>query len=197
MIFDFPEIKAKFEKQANIHLRQKIYEKAPLISNIGKRYQHEGKGMQYETKEGTKKTVEYKQFETTTTIKREDVRSLKLPQIVQQLEEMAEEFAADMERTAFDSLNKELESAGQTMGAKPFTHDTFLEALDKLEIDFDEATKQPLLPKLYVGPELAKQLAKEMPEWEKNEEYSKKYNDLIKKKYDEWLLRKNDRELAE
>jgi hypothetical protein len=79
---------------------------------------------------------------------------------------------------------------------KPFTFDHFLEALEKMLIDFDE-DGNPFMPSILISPEDWERIKSDFPKWDTDPENKKKIQSIINKKRDEWYDRESHRKLVD
>ena len=104
-----------------------------------------------------------------------------------------------MARGMFASISQAVQEVGNVTDAagKLFTFDNFLETIEKIQIDFDEKTKQPHMPTLFMHPSQWEKIKNKFPEWGKNKEYTKRFEIIMKEKYKEWYDRENNRKLVD
>jgi hypothetical protein len=199
MLPDFPSIKSQLQTLVSKRLQYRVRAGDPVVAMIGHSIQHEGDRRIYGTVEGKQKELDYKKLESSFSISGDEIKSLTLVDIIKRIDKAAEEMSGHMARTIFTTINQVTEEAGTIIdgGGKPFTFETFLEALDKVGIDFDEETKQPHMPALVMSPDLFAKIKDKIPEWEKNEEYTRRFNEIMKQKYEEWYARECNRKLVD
>lgn len=199
MLPDFPSIKSDLINLVNRRLIHHALMGAPAVAIMRHSVQHEGDRMIYSTVEGKRKEVDYKRVESSFKISRDEIKTLTVEEIIKRIDATAKEFADKMERGIFSTIAQATKEAGTDIdyGGKPFSFETLLTALDTISIDFDEETKQPDMPALFIGPELYEKIKDKLPEWEKNEEYKKRWDEVLKRKYEEWYARESNRKLVD
>lgn len=199
MLPDFPRVKSDLSKLVARRLRRATKLGDPIIAMIGESFQHEGDGMIYSTVEGHQKEVHYRKIESSFSISRDEIKSLTVADIVQRIDAAAQELSGQMARAMFTAIEQSSKEAGTEIdhGGKPFSPEVLFEALEKMSIDFDEETGQPLMPSFVVSPKLAAKIRGKLPEWEKNEGYKKRHADIMKRKYQEWYARESNRKLVD
>jgi len=198
MLPDYPKIKEKIHKSVNDHIR-KLSEQDSFMSTIKAEHHLEGNKMCSITEDGVRDETPYQEFKSEFEIKREDILLKGGPGIlIEQAQNVAEEIKKSKSKMIFDKLNEITEHTGNVVQGKGalLNPDMLLEALSKLYIDFDEDGK-PSMPSLVVSPEMYAKLQAKIPEWDKNEEYRKKYNDLMEQKKKEWNDRESYRKLVD
>jgi len=199
MLPDFPSILAELDKLINKRLRDRVRMGHPIISKGHHTTQHEGDRMIFGTVNGTQKEMDYKEFESVLRISREEIKSLSIDDIIKKIDAIAEEMTGNMARMMYSNIEQITKEAGTAIdqGGKPFTFETFLEALERIWIDFDEETGQPHMPTLVVPPALYTKIREKLPEWENNLEYKKRFEELMKWKLKEWHDRESNRKLVD
>ena len=118
--------------------------------------------------------------------------------LVEGLKKLAEELSSQQSKMVFERLNQITAKTGNIVdaGGQAISPDLILQMLEKIEIDFNE-DGQPQLPTLVLSPEYYERLKEKMPEWEKDEHYNRKFNELIQRKRQEWHDRESHRKLVD
>ncbi|MBI2852371.1 MAG: hypothetical protein HYX84_04635 [Chloroflexi bacterium] len=170
-----------------------------MVAMTRQSFQHEGDGMVYNTTEGAQKEVDYNKIESSFSFSRDQIKSLKIEDILKKVDSAAQELSDHMARTIFAAIERGTKEAGTQVdaGGRPFLPEVLFDALEKISIDFDEETGEPLMPSVFVSPEVAAQIQDKLPEWERNEEYKKRHDEIMKRKYEEWNARESNRKLVD
>jgi len=199
MLPDFPKIISELNNLINIRLRNRVRTGDPVISMAHYISQHEGDQLVLGTIDGNQKETDYKNFESVFRISRDKIKSLTIEDILKKVDSVAEEMTGHMARTMFASIEQAVKENRTEIDqdGKPFTFEAFLEGLDKIWIDFDEKTGQPHMPSLVMHPNLYAKIKDKLLEWERNEEYRKRFDEIMKRKYKEWYDRESNRKLVE
>lgn len=199
MLPDFPSIKSDLINLVNKRLRHHAHMGAPLVAMMPYSVQHEGDRMVYSTVEGNRKEVDYKRVGSSFKISRDEIKTLTAEDILKRIDATAKELAGKMERGIFSTIAQATKEAGTNIdyGGKPFSFETLLTALDTISIEFDEETKQPQMPAIFMSPELYEKIKDKLPEWEQNEEYRKRWDEVLRRKYEEWYARESNRKLVD
>lgn len=92
-----------------------------------------------------------------------------------------ESIAADHDKFILEDVAKICEE--QNPEAEKLTFETFLKLIERFPLKFDAQGKPSL--QLVIPP--IPSLNEEVLSWNKNPEYLKRYNQLLRKKHDEWL----------
>ena len=114
------------------------------------------------------------------------------------LENVAKELSSQQSKMILEHLNQITAKTGNVVdaGGQAINPDLILQMLEKMEMDFSE-DGQPRLPTLVGSPEYYERLKEKMPEWEKDEHYNRKFNELIERKRQEWHDRESHRKLVD
>ena len=118
--------------------------------------------------------------------------------LLEGLQKMVEELSSQQSKLILERLNNVTAKTGNTVdaGGRKINPDLLLKALEKIEMRFTE-DGQPVLPTLVVHPDQYKRLIEKLPEWEKDKRYNRNFNELIKKKRQEWHDRESHRKLVD
>ena len=197
MLPDFPRIKKRHAEAINRYLRQLIRQDA-LFADIKEERQFEGDRMAMKTQDGEIDLTSYKEISGSHTIKREDVIAKGPMAFIENVHEMVEAVKKQKAQLFFQKMHEITQKTGNIVDGKgqPFTHDTFIETLKKMWIDFDEHGK-PMMPTIVVSPELGEKIKERIPEWEANPEYKKQFEEVIEAKRKEWNDRESHRKLVD
>mgnify|MGYP006969420009 CR=1 FL=1 len=197
MLPDYPDIKNKLYK---LLLRRMSIVQAgysPLISDVTNRYRFEGDKSIIIRKDGKriKNTImEYSQeFSLSVT----EIHDITPEELLHKLDNAAIEITSQKINTMLDTVGKSAEKAGNFIETKgKFTISTFFKMLNKVQIDFDQNTKEPILPTLVAGEQTFDTLVKEFPQLDNNPKYRRRFEKIINKKREEWYARESNRELV-
>ena len=197
MLPDFPKIKKKHVEAINKYLRDLIHQD-PLFSGIREEHHFEGNRMSYKTVDGEPNEEEYQVASSEVLVKREDVITKGAMAYMENIKALAEEMNKQKAKYFFEKMKEVTEKTGNIVDAKgqPVNFELFLETIKKMWVDFDDAGN-PILPTIIVHPELGAKLSKLLPEWDKNPEYKKAYEEVIELKRKEWNDRESHRKLVD
>jgi len=197
MLPDFPKIKGKFREAINRYL-QDLVRQEPLLSQFRQERHFEGNKMSWKTVEGESKESSYEEISGELSVQREDVIAKGPVAFIENIQSIAEEMKRQQATFMLHKFKEVTDRTGQVVNGKgqPFTHELFMEALERIQIDFDEQGK-PYLPTVFVPPEMAAKLKEKIPEWEANPEYTKRFEQLIERKRQEWNDRESHRKLVD
>lgn len=186
MLPDFPKIKERLQTEFTRFVDNMVRQE-PLLSQIKRERHHEGNQMEIVTINGKEQKSSYKEISTGFSIKPEDVIKQGIKPFFENIQHIVEEMQKQQTALILSSLSEQLEKAGQTVNGKgkPFDFEIFLKVLGKIAIDFDDEGK-PHLPSMVVSPDMAAKIKEELPKWEKNPDYHRRFEELIELKRKEW-----------
>lgn len=111
--------------------------------------------------------------------------------------EVAKEFVKERSKLVFEKMEEVTQKTGNVVNANsPITPQIILDALEKIQFDFDEYGN-PILPSLILHPDQYERIKDEIPKWESDEGLRKRHRELIEKKRQEWIDRENNRKLVD
>jgi hypothetical protein len=130
-------------------------------------------------------------------IKAAEVPTMTIDVLVERMRHGAQDMAAQISKGSFQSISDAVDKVGNVVNGKgaPFSADLYLEALEKIQIDFGPDGK-PRLPTVVVAPSKGPQIPRVLESLEKDPTLSAKFDRLIEKKREEWLVREASRKLV-
>jgi hypothetical protein len=201
MIVDFIELKRALDKAAHLFLRAEIRKRMPFISQIGVVTQHEGSDASYETVDRQVQEIDYRLASSEpVTLTRDEMGRLLLAEVEQLLVKLAEDLAHKIERGALEKLGQILEDTGNTVvESGPLGPESFLRSLEVMQVDFDDTRDRPHVPSIVLNPKTFEQL-KEQTEKMSAEELAaieRRRQEILDKKYEEYVSRESNRKLVD
>lgn len=171
-----------------------------MSEGIRERVQHEGSTLDNTPFEGPREQVQFQQFSGEFSIDyRELIKSLNsIEYLKKKMDEIAESFIAQKDGLVISKINEATERTGNVVDGRgrPFSPELLFEALEKMQIDFDDAGN-PIMPTVALHPSMFEKVREKLPEWEANPEFTKRHEAIIEAKRREWLDRENRRKLAD
>lgn len=200
MIADLITVKTKLNKIVNTYVKSEVEKRSQIFSLIqNKRIIHEGIKGKYNTMDGKEKDLIFKEIGSTKTFSKEELKNLSLPNFLKILQDVILDMSKQIEGGIFEDLNKTIEETGNTFDAKgeKLSIELLLKAYEKLPIDFEEG--KAIMPTIVTSPKGAEdyQTALKSHTPEQRETYDKKFNELLRQKYEEFVSRENSRKLVD
>lgn len=201
MIVDFPLLKSKLDKIAFSHLNFVLKREQSLISQFQRHILHEGQAhISYQTVDNEPFEESLKLISSAFDIPLADIANLKIHDVLQHFEKTAVELAKEEKKLTFQRMTEAVERVGNVMSAanKSFAESS-LEVLEKIQIDFDDVRNKPALPTIIVHPTTAEKLRNEQKSMSFADKlsYEQKQEEILNRKYEEYVLRESNRKLVD
>lgn len=199
MLPDFAELKEKLEALAKRRLRQYVRRRDPVIREIRHMYIHEGTGSRYRTMDGTEDRMELKPSVAELRATPDEILDWSLEDVLKRIDGLGEQMLAQIVPAMFGKVKEATNRTGNVVdaGGQPFSFEVFIAGIEKVWIDFDDETGEPHLPTIVVPPGVAERLRTILPEWEKNEDYKRRFSEVIETKRQAWNDRESRRKLVD
>lgn len=200
MIVDFVQIKNKLDKIANEHLMFFLERKAGFLNQIDLHIIHEGHAQTYQTVDNETVEQSLKLIQSSYNLSYEEIKKLKISDILKHVEEIAAELAEQQRELALQRMKEEVDKVGNVVDAKNKSFaESSLEMLEKMQIDFDETRDKPHLPTMIVHPDTGKKLIEEERSMSEEEKltYEQRQQEILSRKYEEYILRESNRKLVD
>ena len=154
---------------------------------------YEGDRMEFRRADGSEESLGMETFTSEVRLSKDEYERNGLGTVLKALVKTAKDSAHQRQEFFFRRFKETMEGSGQVSDARgqQFTCEVFLDALGKVDIDFDECG-EPDLPDLVADPRL---LAK-VQEWMGSDEFRKRLDELIEGKRLAWRDRESDRRLV-
>lgn len=197
MLPDLPKLKQDLQRVLDDYLRMAVRKRMHVFADVPRHTVHEGEQMRVYRADGSQEDTGMKETSAEMSMKFSDIPTMTLAERVAQLEELAESMAKQMSEHLFTTLNQSLEKAGQVVDGrgKPLSTETFLETLEKLQVDFDERGEPKGLT-IVVAPSLMPHIREMMEEEKNNPEVRKRHDEIMMRKWMEWRDREASRKLV-
>jgi hypothetical protein len=200
MIVDFPDIKAALDEQLSKFSRQVLRESGPLLRRIPVHLQHEGEKHQFNTLDGAEKDLPYQDQVGEFTVSRDELSTLSIPEILNRCAEAMREMAGRIEREAFRTIGDAVDEVGNTLKTQdPCSPENFLAMLDKVQIDFEGSRERPVMPTLFANPQTIKEFQRRFEALtpDQRHDLDRRREEILDRKYVEYLSREGDRKLVD
>lgn len=200
MIVDFPEIKTVLGEQLSKFSRRVLRESGPLLRRIGVHFQHEGEKHQFNTLDGAEKELPYQDQIGEFTFSRDELPTLSIPEIFKRCGDAMREMAGRIEREAFRTIGEAMDEVGNTLKTQdPCSPENFLAMLDKVQIDFEGTRERPMMPSLFANEQTIKEFQRRFDALtpEQRRDLDRRREEILDRKYVEYLSREGDRKLVD
>jgi hypothetical protein len=195
MIPDFPDIKSEIHNRMMAYYRKRVEDRTVPIP---KYMQHEGNKSYIQKDDGSIEEVEAEQLRSTIQIPIDKVPGMSLDEIREKLNKSAEEMASQFMGMFYRVLNQSAQEVGTAIDAKgqKFNSELFLEMLSRMHWDFDK-TGQWRPPSLILHPNALASIKTEITQWEQDQNFKKRFEQLMLEKREEWYERESHRKLVD
>lgn len=198
MLPDFYSLKKKLLYKVNKKLRVIVAKESGFVGTISKTQCFEGHRNKIIGSDG--KVIQDQPFH-------EETSTFQVPlplmdkigpnEIEQKLIEMAKDMASSQKKYFFNTMNKLIDDAGNSIDAKgkKFSVELFLKGLETIELDFN-TDGTPHYPTLMMHPNMRQLAYEELNKIEEDPEIKKKHDAILQRKRSEWIIRENNRKLV-
>ncbi|MQA64640.1 MAG: hypothetical protein GEU76_01865 [Alphaproteobacteria bacterium] len=197
MLPDSPQLKREMLHFVNRFLQTRVRSREGIVGEVATHSIHEGQENSIIRADGKEDITEIVEISGETEIKLQQVINLTLKDVLPIIDKIAEDIASKKSKHFFEVVGKAAEQSGNVVDGRgqPLNAKLFLETLEKMSIEFDEAGKIKNLA--VVIPPAARQNAEKLiHELETNRELQKKHKNLIELKREEWRAREAARKLV-
>lgn len=118
MIVDFVNIKKQMDRRLELYLREQVRQRASFVSLCKKTVYFEGERSVGKAMDGVTRDAKVIGIEGKFSFTREQIKTLKLKDIIQKIEEVAESMAKQQTQFFFSEVNKITEEVGNVVRGK-------------------------------------------------------------------------------
>jgi len=199
MLPDFPDLKRELMRIVTARMRRRVYRDSGVMSEIRRFQSHEGHKFTIYRADGSSETTRYRLTTVDLSVKNSELPQMSPQELLARIDDVADAMAEKVTKQLFEKLRRTAAQAGTATNAagRPISAELLFEALEKIELDFYEEDESPHELTMFVGPELAKVLARLIPIWRQDPSFDKKYGEVMAKKRAAWRVRESRRKLAD
>lgn len=197
MLPNFPKLKNKLEKLYIQRMLKVQKESGSPVLDVPRVKQFEGNKIIFRYPDGTTRELKMKKIESGIKINLENVEKMEPDDIREQIDQLAQDAARQQAKIAYDEISKAAKSVGNVIDVKgkELSIDDFFNMIEKLWIDFDKNGK-PNIPQIIGGEKAVKAFSKIMVQLETEPELNKRFEQILRKKREEWRDREASRKLV-
>lgn len=191
MLPDFPKVKEKLEKKLNYYLKQVSLSHLGPLADVPIFIFFEGSKAIIIREDGSVAEMNPKEMRVEVKMKSGEIEGMSHEMVLDKINTMGKEMAEKQAKLSYDVIRKTAEEVGNVTNSSEgsFSIDSFLKALEKMHIDFDEEG-QPIGLTFVANPnspiDKAFLQAADDP----------RYQALMERKREEWRVRENNRALV-
>jgi len=198
MLPDYPQLKKRLKEKFEGLVSKRIQEE-PLLSQLRKTIVHEGNTYNVTSYEGYSTKSEYERFATAFNIDVNTIIKKGPDALYEKVPSLSKDIADKMAQHTINTLEKVTQATGNvvTGKGKGITPDLILDALEKIEIGFDE-WGNPIMPIIVMSPQDFELFKSKEKEWEAQAiRLEIRRREIIEKKRKEWIDRESRRKLVD
>lgn len=200
MIVDFPEVKTRLYKNLLAYTGRQMKSAFPLMDLVGVKRQHEGKVLDYNTMDGQQKQMQYLEHSFQTVFQGDEFETLTIPDIFERFRVGAMQMAASIAQTARETITTATEEVGNVLKNGDMTDpENILTMLETVQVDFNGSREHPKMPTLWADPQSIEGLQRRFAAMsdEERQDYLRRREEILDRKYAEYVSRENDRKLVD
>lgn len=188
------KLRIRLIKNMNEKIKQQMNEKSPLFQQIKRYFVFEGNKLGIVRTDGTTSVDEIKKIEVSSVIEKEEAASLGIGGLV---DDISTKLAEAQSTAIFDSLEKAISEVGNKVdgGGKSFSPELFLQAIDKLQIDFENGL--PKLPTLTCSPDSMEHFQAVIKTTMNEDPFKTQFEEIINRKKKDFDEREASRKLVD
>jgi hypothetical protein len=198
MLPDYPQFKRKLNQVLN--RRVKEIHKAQLgpFADVRRTFLFEGNRVEFVRADGTKGEIVPGPIEASEQFSRSELKDLSQAKMIERFDAMAVRLADETKRMIFKALDDACKESGNVLDKKAadLKAEDYLMMLEKVQFDFGK-DGNPKLPSLFLHPDRMEGAMQELQRLQDDPVLSKRYEEIMNKKREEWHARESNRKLAE
>ena len=197
MLPDFPELKAELRKILLSRIRHRTKTIDPVVSQIRRFTQHEGRELRYERVDAPTVQEGPNVIQAKFEVQMADVPNLVGEKLDAKLEEMAQEMASQEAKLFFRKVGESCDEVGTSRdaGGQSLTAERLLEMIGSVQADFGPDGRPR--GQFVIHPDLAPALKKAGEEFDSDPELQRRHAEILKRQRAEWATRQSNRKLAD
>ena len=171
---------------------------APMLMQIPIRPQREGREGSFQDESGRVHLIDFQRQAAAFQIKTENARGMTLEEFLEAARKPGTELGTKMALDIYSTISAATEEVGNVVnaGGGPFTFDLLLACIEKVQLDF-LPNGQARFPELHLGPAAYADVQRQMPVWNTDPECRKRFEEVLRRKREEFLERETRRRLVD
>ena len=197
MFPDFPEVKRRTRKLFMQTIRHGVNESEPVMANIPRTTQHEGRAGLIARADQTSDAIDYKKGSGTLNIPVEEMKFTTLEALLEHALGVGRQIAEQQAKAMFDMIEEITNQTGNVFNASVDPKGAFLQMEEQILAEFDPQTQQPIGQMFVIHPSQIEVWQRRFAEWEQDADFVAAREHTRRKKLEEWNARENSRRLAD
>jgi hypothetical protein len=197
MLPDYPKLKAEIADLLNRFANQRVADHQGFVGRVARHRIFEGDSTSLRRSTGEVEAKGFEEVGGLLKLSADEIPTMTLHDVLAKLDAVAAEIGEKTARSFMADLDKTLEAAGQVDGAKGqgISPQRFLQALERIEMDFDETGKHRELS-LVMHPNNAAAMEAALHQLDDDPGLRERYRELIERKREAWRAREASRRLV-
>jgi hypothetical protein len=198
MLPDFSELKAEIAKLIDAKLRASIRSKNPVMAEMRRYTQHEGRKLRYEQMpDYNKAESEFEAISTKVLIEFSEVPNLVGLNLEKKLNEIADSAASGVSKSMYRKIDDSCEKAGTAMHAngQPMSPEMMLEMMDRVEMSFDHSGNPTTT--FVFHPNMLSSFKQVTEKIDNDPELHQRHTEILRRQREAWATRESNRKLVD
>jgi hypothetical protein len=197
MLPDFPKLKAEVHRDVLARIRRRADSADSVVSQIKRLSQHEGRDMRYDRIGAPPVESGPEELGARFEVLVSEVPDLIGPKLDAKIEEIAQEIAKQQAKMFFRRVGETCDEVGNTINAngQPLSAELMLEMFSNAQLNFGPDGKPT--GQFVIHPDMAPALKRADEELEGDPELKRRFEDILRRKREEWATRESHRKLAD
>ncbi|MGH7982554.1 MAG: hypothetical protein ACREFF_05340 [Candidatus Udaeobacter sp.] len=198
MLPHFPNAYKEMRELFNAQMFDAMHTAAPMLLQIPVRPQREGRESSFQDEGGKVRVIDFQRQTAAVEIKTENARGMTLEEFVSAARKPGTELGTKIALDIYSTIGAATEEVGNVINARggPFTFDLLLACIEKVQLDF-LPDGRPRFPELHLGAAAYTDVQRQLPEWNRDPECRKRFEEVLRRKREEFLERETRRRLAD
>ena len=194
---DFIDIKKRITRRSDGSIYQAVTSDQ-LLSGVRHYRVHEGNRFTIARADGTRHTSLYEEKSFKGSVSRKDIEAKGFSAVEEALAQVRDKMLDEMRKEMIDTIGEATREAGTAIDAKGqrFIAEMYLDMLGRVTFDFDDHGK-PILPTLQIPPALEDRVKAELARIDSEPSLKVRFEEIIRKKRQEWDDREANRKLVD
>jgi hypothetical protein len=197
MLPDFPKLKAEVHRDVLAGIRRRADSADSVVSQIKRLSQHEGRDMRYDRIDAPPVESGPEELGARFEVQVSEVPDLIGLKLDAKIEEIAQEIAKQQAEMFFRRVGETCDEVGNTINAngQPLSAELMLEMFSNAQLNFGPDGRPT--GQFVIHPDMAPALKRADEELERDPELKRRFEDILRRKREEWATRESHRKLAD
>jgi hypothetical protein len=197
MLPDLPKLKRDIQHVLDRYLKLQTHSRLGVFQEAQKQIIHEGNRTRVIRADGSTEESLLRKASAEMEIKYDEVPRLTFESRLVKLNDIAEQMAMEMSKQLFGSLTDTLNKSGQSINnqGRPLDAEAIFSVLEKIQLEFDSSGQHKKLS-IVLPPALIQKFHEVLKTIDNDPELSKRHEEIMQRKKQEWHDREASRKLV-